>query len=133
MVATAQSSFLSERRKRKTGQTHPDTAHHDMLQPLTTRQPLNGCRITQSSVTWLRNQPDTVFDAGNQPVENQPQFGREIRSLLLLELYDELDSGFPDELRLQLHRSESVDPAIDIVIAIDKPDVLDLRTSLDSR
>ncbi len=40
-------------------------------------------------------------------------------------------SNLPDELRFQLHRTDAVYLAVDIVVAVDQADVLDLGTDLD--
>jgi hypothetical protein len=39
-------------------------------------------------------------------------------------------SGFLDEFRFQFHRSETINLAVDIMVAIDEPDVLHLRATL---
>ena len=44
-----------------------------------------------------------------------------------------LASQFLDELRLQPHGADTVDFAVDVVIAIDQADVLDLGANLDDR
>lgn len=38
--------------------------------------------------------------------------------------------SLPDELRLQLHRADAIDPAIDVVITVDQADVLHLGAHL---
>ena len=60
--------------------------------------------------------------------ENGPHRGlRRPDSLLPRRL---LVSGLFDELGFELHRADAVDPAVDIVIALDQPDVLDLGAYL---
>ena len=42
-------------------------------------------------------------------------------------------SSFLHELRLELHRTDAVDLAVDVVVAVDEADVLDLGADLHDR
>ena len=43
---------------------------------------------------------------------------------------EQIASGFSDKLRLQLHRSKAINLAINVMVAINKADILHLRATL---
>ena len=73
-------------------------------------------------VGWMSLFTSTVSSLGGS-MKRDPPYG----------LYSDRESYLPDKLRFKLHRADAVDLAVDVMIAVDQADVLDLGADLNDQ